>query len=281
MQITDARQLYDTHLGLHKAESTRDHYNERLDVMALAFGVPQVHQITLDVVESWLLEACQHYAPSTLNADLSILKAFINWLVRRKHLKGNPLEGLENVVDNRDPKRRALTEDEIAKLIHAPNRGLIWETFISTGLRKMELVNLRRMDIDLDERTVFVRPSTAKGGKSRRVPIVAGLAVRLRQHFNGGAPAAPAFTNSRGNPYYNTLLRALKTDVRRADIEPEGVDLHALRKTFATRLINRGVDPRTVQKWLGHADLRLTMEIYADYVSRQSAGTLAAMEMPS
>ena len=75
------------------------------------------------------------------------------------------------------------------------------------------------------------------------------------------------------------MLSALRTDIKRSAIDPIGVDLHALRKTCATRMIAAGVDVKTVQYILGHASSQLTLDIYTEYHPRKNDDLLDAMDM--
>lgn len=277
MDIANARREYDLHLELNLAASTRNLYNDRLDQILDLTN----NQLNTSAIRHYLVHAKRKYKSSTLNTDIRILHSFVKWMMKNKWAKENIIAGVECLPEREDVDRRALKEDEIARLIESSPRGICWEFFISTGVRKSEFIQLRREDIDLDDLCVNVRKSTVKRNRPRKIPLLASFAEKLDNHFNGCPPEAPAFKNSADRAWNNNLLRALKTDIRRLQIRPRGVDLHGLRKTFATRMVHRGADPRTVQALLGHKDIATTMQIYTDFVAQYSKKTLLALEMPT
>lgn len=248
--------------------------------MTEAIGAKRVEEITLAGFERYVRDNIEKFVPTTLNGDLRITKTFLNWLRTRKHIKKNELQGAAPLPDMRDPKRRALTEDEIKKLIGVEKRGLLWRFLISTGLCLGELTQLKRKDVDLASGLVHVRPSTAKRARKRSIPLVMSLRKKLDVKFNGVKPEAPAFTTNQGTAVGNNLRKQLKKDCKKVGVDPTGVDVHALRKSFATRLIHRGVDPKTVQYLLGHNSINTTMQIYTEYVVQSSERTMTGLEIP-
>ena len=96
-----------------------------------------------------------------------------------------------------------------------------------------------------------------KNYESRRIPINEALAEALRRHPRRlGSPYV--FGNRDGQPYDN-IRKALNSAAKRAGIEG-GVKLHQLRHAFCSHALMQGIDPRTVQKWMGHKDLKTTLK---------------------
>jgi integrase len=77
-----------------------------------------------------------------------------------------------------------------------------------------------------------------------------------------------------GRDFYEYVLVSLDRDLEAADIDKTGVHVDALRRTFATRLIEAGADPKTVQTLLGHSTLDLTLKLYTDAKSMDLKGAL-------
>ena len=164
-------------------------------------------------------------------------------------------------------------------------------------------------DIDWEGREVIVRASRAKNGRERRIPIDDGLWDILGQQEATRADRQP---NNRAAPRYdeqiqakfsrdhvfvstaNTLMTskcvysALMRCCNRAGIDTKvvdgdgkvltHVDVHSLRKTFATELIEGGADPKSVQTLLGHQTLEITMKLYTKLrrgTKRQAVGRLS------
>jgi integrase len=169
----------------------------------------------------------------------------------------------------------------------------VWYTLLVTGIRLNELAQLRFSNIDWEARELIVLPTVAKNHKPRRIPIDDQLYTILqnrlqerdgRQPGKGRNPRDRARTQARftrehvfvtgqntpftnRGPIYRAFIRCCKRggiDYRTFDDAGgvvEHVDIHSLRRTFATDLIVNGTDPKTVQELLGHSSL--TMTIYA------------------
>lgn len=209
--------------------------------------------------------------PASQARTLSTVRAFYRWLFERGRIAANPAEGLRNP---RLPKRLPafLTEGEASALLDLgtatdfPGARLaaLLELLYASGLRVSELVGLDLGDLLREERTLRV---LGKGRKERLVPYNAQAAAALEAYLDrrrdllaarGLAPTAALFLNQRGGRLTPTsvrtfLARALEGAALRARVSP-----HALRHSFATHLLNRGMDLRAIQELLGHASLSTT-----------------------
>jgi integrase/recombinase XerC len=206
--------------------------------------------------------------------QLSALRSFYKFLIRKKSFEVSPLKGLKT------PKKERrlpifLQEKEIERLLEAPLRlkrpryaewqkwrdKAILETLYSCGLRIHELMNLNHENLDLLNRSVRVR---GKGKYERIVPI-GGLALqaiqsylKLRDQKKGGQAL---FVGKHGERISNRgLQRILKPYLKFTGLNPR-LSPHKLRHSFATHLLNRGADLRSVQQLLGHKRLGTT-QIY-------------------
>jgi integrase/recombinase XerC len=227
--------------------------------------------------------------PSTIGRKLSSVRAFCRFLVKRGVLAGNPAAAL------RGPKKprslpRALDVDDAFRLVEAPattgrtshralspeeaaRHGLLrlrdqalLELLYSTGLRVSEAVALDTTDIDRDRYGVpMVLVRHGKGGKTREVPLGGtadrALAAYLPARRGLGAQDAALFVNAAGA---RLTTRSVQRMVKRWTIAG-GVHAaatpHGLRHSFATHLLDEGVDLRSIQELLGHASLSST-QIY-------------------
>lgn len=168
---------------------------------------------------------------------------------------------------------RFLTLDEVDRLLAAPDAetrfGLrdraMLEVLYATGLRVSELVGLTLDGVDLDNG--YIR-SMGKGGKERVVPLGESAVQAVRKYLGEGRPPSTSpflFLNYRGK----RLTRAgfwliLKGYGERAKIRKR-ITPHMLRHSFATHLLDRGADLRSVQLMLGHSDISTT-QIYTHVV---------------
>lgn len=202
----------------------------------------------------------------TIGRHLSSLRSFFRFLTREGILKSNP------IVSVSSPKQEKhlplfLTEDEVTRLIEAvlpkDERGLrdraILETFYSTGVRISELVGLNLQDLDFIGGIVKVR---GKGKKERIVPIGEVAIQALRAYLEKRKKKLDVlFLNKSGERITDRGVRNVVTKYIHIASIKQNVSAHTLRHSFATHLLNRGADLRSVQELLGHVNLSTT-QIY-------------------
>jgi len=183
-------------------------------------------------------------------------------------LKTNPITSLSS------PKQEKhlplfFTEEEVTKLIGSvkldDERGFrdraVIETFYSTGIRVSELVGLNIEDIDFIGAVIKV---LGKGKKERIVPIgdIALAAIRAYlERRKKEQEAGALFLNKSGKRITDRGIRNIIDKYIRIASIRQGVSPHTLRHSFATHLLNRGADLRSVQELLGHVNLSTT-QIY-------------------
>lgn len=211
---------------------------------------------------------------------ISALRSFYNYLTIAAITPSNPLILLASPRASR-PLPRVLSVEDVTRLIETPDTsdalGLrdraLWETMYSSGLRVSEAVGLEFGDLDLDNGWILVR---GKGSKERWVPL--GAAARqwtetyLREARplliagQGAARRAAAetkkiFLNARGKALTRQGVWHLLTKYAAKLSPPLKIHPHTLRHSCATHLLEGGADLRTVQEFLGHADISTT-QIY-------------------
>ncbi len=200
---------------------------------------------------------------------LSALRTFFRFLTKDGYLKSNPILSLSS------PKQEKhlpsfLTEEETGKLIESAfakddkdESGLrdraILETFYSTGMRISELVGLNYEDLDFISGIVKV---LGKGRKERVVPIGERAISAIRAYTEKKKKESDAvFLNKNGRRISARGVRNIVGKYIRIAGIKQGVSAHTFRHSFATHLLNRGADLRSVQELLGHANLSTT-QIY-------------------
>lgn len=205
----------------------------------------------------------------TIGRRLSALRSFFRFLTREGYLKTNPILMLSSPkLEKHLPS--FLTEEETSKLIESAfakndkdEMGLrdraILETFYSTGMRISEVVGLSMQDLDFISGTIKV---FGKGKKERIVPIGDTAVGAIRKYVEKRKKENNAiFLNKNGGRISTRGARNIVGKYIRLAGMRHGVSAHTLRHSFATHLLNRGADLRTVQELLGHADLSTT-QIY-------------------
>ena len=160
----------------------------------------------------------------------------------------------------------------------------LMEILYASGLRVSELVSLPRRAFRQGERFVMVR---GKGGRERVVPLTDKAIAAHNAYANALAEAGGAATASnwlfpsRSKQGYLTRQRftqELKDLARDAGLDPKGVSPHVLRHAFASHLLERGADLKSVQQLLGHADISTT-QIYT-HVLEERLRTLVNQHHP-
>jgi len=207
---------------------------------------------------------------------LSALRSFFKFLTREGYLKTNPiLMLLSPKLDKHLPQ--FLTEEETVKLIESAfahdekdEMGLrdraILETFYSTGMRISELVGLSKDDIDFISGAVKV---FGKGRKERLVPIGDAAMEAIKKYLDmRKADSEALFLNKNGKRITTRGVRNIVGKYIHAAGMRQGVSPHTLRHSFATHILNRGADLRTVQELLGHANLSTT-QIYTHLTTQK------------
>jgi len=173
---------------------------------------------------------------------------------------------LEHIPFPKRPLRlpTVLSQEEVTRLIEAaPN--LLYRTILmalySTGMRRTELVNLKASDIDKELMLVHIREG--KGKRDRNVPLSSKLLEALREYWRWMRPRTYLFPGVGGGRRVDApatgkiVWHACRVSAERAGIA-KNVHPHTLRHSFATHLLEAGADLATIQKLLGHADIRET-----------------------
>lgn len=224
--------------------------------------VKQVSQLSAGIIEKFKITRRKQGAKAnTLNIEIKGLKVVFNQGVKWELINQNPASGVENLKVRDAKQPRFLSEEECKLLLDNCGEYLypIFYTFLHTGMRHDELKNLEWSDIDFKSRKIFIRRKVnwAPKGKDRDLPMTKGLTAVLKKLKNKSIGTF-VFENSDGTK----LKRKLRRDLIRVAGRCGFVDvtkINSLRHTFASHLIMKGVDLPTVQRLLGHSDIKTTM----------------------
>lgn len=246
----------------------------------------------------------RYISPRTVNREVATFQNLLNRAVRLRMIGINPLAGMKPLRHDRHVKqRRSLTAAEVESLFEASPDDLrtIWRMFLTTGMRRDELIGLLFSDVDFDRHVVIIPAHRSKNHKAREIPlddemmavirklrdeaparkVVGAFDPRIRKLQQQNFSNRHVFVTRANTPWKNNLLTRFYTCCRRAGIEgaePGGdVDLHSLRVSCATFMLEGGANPRAVQAILGHSTLQMTMGIYAkatEYAKRDAVNAL-------
>lgn len=198
----------------------------------------------------------------TLNNYRRNLNSFFAWLEEENHILKSPMKRIHNIKTNKVVKE-VISEEQIEKLRDACGnlRDLaILDLLYSSGMRIGELVNLNRRDINLDDLECVV---FGKGGKERRAYFDAKTKHDLEKYLASRDDDDPALFVSLDSPHVRLALGRVEQIFRELG-RACGIRLHPhkLRRSMATRALNKGMPIEQVQKLLGHNQLDTTL-IYA------------------
>jgi integrase/recombinase XerC len=291
MRSAIARYLRYLDVERNASELTIKSYREDLtalvEYLEASFGrVPRPGELTPGDLRSYV--SAMHeagYAKTSVARRLASLRGFFRFAQREGLVESNPAKPLRN--PRRDRKLpHFLSTREIGRLLDAPEKASLGlrdramlETMYSAGLRVSELVGVNEGDLDWEQGLVRVR---GKGRRERLAPLGSFAIQALRRwlshrHLSPREPAgaaAPVFVNRFGRRLTTRSVgRMLEKYLKQTSLDLRTTP-HTLRHSFATHLLDRGADIRSVQELLGHKSL-VTTQIYT-HVS--TAGLRAAYE---
>jgi len=234
-------------------------------------------EVDREKIKSYLEHLSGEFAVSSIERKLACLKSFFHYLLREGKISKDP------TGDFKLPKKakrlpKALSISETIKLISAPRGNdyfslrdtAILEMLYATGMRASEAIGLNVSDIN--QSVSFVK-CFGKGSKERIVPINKTTLKAVKEYLEKGRPKFPQkdkealFLDKNGKRLTRQgLWEMVKKYVKKTGVK-EQTSPHTLRHSFATHLLEKGADLRSVQEMLGHADISTT-QIYTS-VSRE------------
>jgi len=154
-----------------------------------------------------------------------------------------------------------LNASELKELFAAPTllkQRIVLTLIYSAGLRGQEVVNLKISDIDFERMTIHIRQSKYK--KDRVVPLAHSMAVGLKKYLGAENPHIWLFNGKEADGRYSVkgLSWVMRENLKKTSITKE-VNLHSLRHSYATHLLEQGLNIVTLKELLGHADNTTTM----------------------
>jgi integrase/recombinase XerD len=257
------------------AERTQRTYTGWMRRLVLQVGVP-ADQITEQQVRAYLSELSRRrLSASTINQAISAVRFFFGEVLRRQW----DLEIHYQHAPQRVPV--TLTADEVSRLLTAvPNLRdrTAMEIAYAAGLRLGEVLHLRLSDIDSGRMTL--RVDQGKGRKDRNVMLGAALLETLRAYWKRYKPRVWLFPGQDpARPVHATLIQRSFIRAKLVARIQKPVSFHSLRHSFATELLESGVNVRTIQTLLGHRSLATTqryVHVAGDYL-KQTRSPLDAL----
>jgi integrase/recombinase XerC len=259
----------------HTVKSYREDLNQTLEFFRQRFPGQslQPDQMTTRLLRAYLawLHA-KGYAKATMARRIAAVRSWCRFLCRQGLLSVNPAAGLRGPRQDKNLPH-FLSEEDLVRLLEAPPRDMplgvrdraILETLYSAGLRVSEMTGLNVADVDLDSGLATVR---GKGKRERLALLGPHALAALQEWLAQRAAVAPKartqtaiYLNKNGGRLTSRSVgRLLEKYLAQAGLDAR-TSPHTLRHSFATHMLDRGADIRSVQELLGHRSLATT-QIY-------------------
>lgn len=259
--------------SLHTVESYKEDVS--FFVGFLCDNKKSVKEVDVALIRGYLLELTNSgLSKSTIKRNIAALKHFYKFLFLRNYISNEPFELITS------PKQEEklpdfLSDDEIVQLLEANRRRTdelssrdqaILELMFASGLRASEVVNLTLQNLYLRERIIRV---FGKGKKERIVPFTNSCRECLEEYLNvtrrklldknvNRSKENHVFLNSRGEKLTNRGLEYIMEEIEKKTGCYMKLHPHKLRHSFATSLLTKGADLRTIQEFMGHESIGTT-----------------------
>ena len=237
------------------------------------------------------------YGATTFNERLSCLKKASNYLVRTGKILYNPfleVKSMKRSSRNLVPERMPFTVQETNLILDALKSGkynrncMYYYSFVKflflTGVRNAEAIGLTMEKLNFLDKTILINQSfartdqgtnkaarimkTTKTDNARYIPLSDELEDLLKEIITNKRPKEFVFTTIKGSPIDDHQFQLRIWNRMLYDLGLSHRNLYAIRHTFGTRAIEQGLNPKEVQYLMGHADVRITLDVYVTLTTR-------------
>ena len=244
------------------SERTLNYYETTIKTMVDKLS-KKVNSIETEDLRNYLSEyqSKNNCSKVTIDNVRRILSSFFAWLEDEDYIMKSPVRRIHKVKATQTVKE-TYTDEELEEMRDAcvEIRDLAMVDFLaSTGVRVGELVNLDRVDIDMQERSCIV---LGKGGKEREVYFDARTKIHLQNYLNSRTDNNPALFVSLLRPYDRLKISGVEIRLRELGnrINIKKIHPHKFRRTMATKAIDKGMPIEQVQVLLGHRKIDTTLQ---------------------
>jgi integrase/recombinase XerD len=240
-----------------QSKSTLTNYMRRIALFVVHFGkLPE--QISEDEINEYLAAI----ARDPKSPSRSSFKHMVYGLRYYYRLLGMNKKAIALPSLKKDTKLPIILNHlELKELFSAPSllkQRIVLTLIYSAGLRGQEVINLKISDVDFQRKTIHIRQSKYK--KDRIVPLATSMAVGLKKYLKAENPHIWLFNGKDASGKYSVrgLSWVMRENLKKTSITKD-VNLHSLRHSYATHLLEQGVNIVTLKELLGHADITTTM----------------------
>ncbi|MFC1522844.1 tyrosine-type recombinase/integrase [Elusimicrobiota bacterium] len=247
--------MCDEYLKKHAKVNKRSWRDDEIRIKTLKgyFGDVPLVNIQPKEIEGYKASRLGYVKEATINRELAILKTIFSKAVSWGYISKNPLKEVRLFKEERVPVK-VLSQEEKERLLREASDFLrpILVMALKTGMRQGEILNLKWKDVNLGTRTISVTHTKSK--KLREIPIHSDLEELLLRFPKR---SEYVFCDEAGNRLCRHGRIRDEFERLRKKLAIPDLNFHHLRHNFATALISKGADPRTVQEYTGHCSLRM------------------------
>ena len=240
-----------------QSKSTLNNYIRRIALFVIHFGkLPE--QIDPEEINEYLVSL----ARDPKSPSRSSFKHMVYGLRYYYRLLGMNKNAIALPSLKKDTKLPViLNQQELKELFTTPSllkQRIVLTLIYSAGLRGQEVINLKISDIDFERMTIHIRQSKYK--KDRIVPLAKSMAIGLKKYLKAENPHIWLFNGKEADGRYSVkgLSWVMRESMKKTSITKE-VNLHSLRHSYATHLLEQGLNIVTLKELLGHAEITTTM----------------------
>ena len=229
-----------------------------------------INEVNYAQIRTWIVSLVQKgIANRSINRKISALNSFFKFLLKIEEVKINPLSK-HKALKTSKKVQIPFSENEITTVLDQISHNsdfeglrnkLIIELFYSTGMRRIELINIKVKDADLENKTIKI---LGKRNKERIVPLLPSIVESIanykseRNKLEVITDQTHLFLTKKGVKIYETLVYRIINDYFSKASSKVKKSPHILRHSFATHLLNQGAEINAVKELLGHSSLAAT-----------------------
>ena len=227
-------------------------------------------EVSYQDIRQWIIHMVNlGMSNRTVNRKVSALNSFYKYLIKIEEISSNPLsthKALKTSKKNQIPFSETEINAVLNTISHAQTfegarNKLIIELFYATGIRRIELINIKLKDIDLENKTVKI---LGKRNKERLIPLIQTIITSIKQYLTyrdqleNSNQCDYLLVTQKGVKLYETLVYRIIKDYFSVVSSKIKKSPHILRHSFATHLLNKGAEINAVKELLGHSSLAAT-----------------------
>ncbi|MBN2868965.1 MAG: tyrosine-type recombinase/integrase [Flavobacteriaceae bacterium] len=241
-----------------------------LDFLKEEYKDENLKEVNYAQIRTWIIKMVnQNISNRSINRKISSLNNFFKFLIKTEYIKINPLVK-HKALKTSKKVQVPFSEEEINfvlnKISHADSfegvrNKLIIEFFYATGIRRIELINIKLKDIDLESKTVKI---LGKRNKERVIPLLNMLVDSIKKYLEKRKSLEVIedkdylLLTVKGVKLYETLVYRIINEYFSLASSKVKKSPHILRHSFATHLLNQGAELNAVKELLGHSSLAAT-----------------------